>query len=166
MLESQPGKDALGKAAQTKPPTPPPALPFQLEPARLKRNREPKGKEVVDTGKTLPSQEDKAQRTAKQVKIGKRGAERRSEPQDEPLAWLLAPMLDGVPLLATTSIRNFQGATAGYMADAVKQALLLPEDMAELQSMRRYKIFLSLKRYHAMVCLLLDPLFFSFSLIP
>ena len=75
-------------------------------------------------------------------------------------------MLDGVPLLATTSIRNFQGATAGYMADAVKQALLLLEDMAELRSMRRYKIFLSLKRYHAMVCLLLDPLFFSFPLIP
>ena len=51
------------------------------------------------------------------------------------------------------------------MADAVEQALLLPEDMAELRSMRRHEVFLSLKRYLAMVCLLLDP-FFSFSLIP
>ena len=70
----------MGKATQTKPPTPPPAVPLQLELARLKRKREPKGKKVVDTGKTHPSQEDEAQRMAKQVKIGKRGAERRSEP--------------------------------------------------------------------------------------
>ena len=37
------------------------------------------------------------------------------------------------------------------MADVVDQALLLPEDMAELQSMRRHEVFLSLKRYLAMV---------------
>ena len=49
------------------------------------------------------------------------------------------------------------------MADAVEQALLLLEDMAELQSMKRHEIFLSLKRYLAMVCLLLD-LFFLFLL--
>ena len=52
------------------------------------------------------------------------------------------------------------------MADAVEQALLLPKDMAELRSMRRHEVFLSLKRYLVMVCLLLDPFFFSFSLIP
>ena len=39
------------------------------------------------------------------------------------------------------------------MADAVEQTLLLPEDMAELRSMRRHKVFLSLKRYLAMVCI-------------
>ena len=38
------------------------------------------------------------------------------------------------------------------MADAVEQALLLPKDMAELLSMRRHEVFLSLKRYLAMVC--------------
>ena len=70
----------MGKAAQTKPPTPPPALPFQLEPVGLKRKREPKGKEVVETGKIHPSQEDEAQRAAKQGKMAQRGAKRRSEP--------------------------------------------------------------------------------------
>ena len=74
-------------------------------------------------------------------------------------------MLDGAPLLATASIRNFQGGTAGYVADAVEQALLLPKDMVELRSMRRHEVFLKFKRYLAMVCLLLDPFFFFFSLI-
>ena len=47
------------------------------------------------------------------------------------------------------------------MADAVEQALLLPEDMAELQSMKRHEVFLSLKMYLAMVCPLLSSFFSS-----
>lgn len=62
-------------------------------------------------------------------------------------------MLNGEPLLTTASIRDFQGGVAGYVADAVEQALLLPEDMAELRDMRRHGVFLSLKRYLGMVCL-------------
>ena len=68
-------------------------------------------------------------------------------------------MLNGESLLANASIRNFQGGIAGYVVDAVEQALLLLEDIAELQGMRRHEVFLSLKRYLAMVC----P--FPFSLI-
>ena len=49
-----------------------------------------------------------------------------------PPAWLPAPMLNREPLLATASIRDFQGGIAGYVADVVEQALLLLEDMAEL----------------------------------
>ena len=60
-------------------------------------------------------------------------------------------MLDGALLLADASIRDFQGGKASYVADAVEQALLLPGDMVELRSMRRHEIFLSLKRYLAMV---------------
>ena len=48
------------------------------------------------------------------------------------------------------------------MANAVEQALLLPEDMAELRSIRRHEVFLNLKRYLAMVCFLLDPFFLFF----
>ena len=68
-----------GCTVQASPP-PPPALPLQLEPARLMRKRGLKGKEVMDTGKTHPSQEDEAQRVAKKIKMGQKGAERRSEP--------------------------------------------------------------------------------------
>ena len=60
-------------------------------------------------------------------------------------------MLHGAPLLADASIRDFQEGKAGYVADAVEQALLLLGDMAELRSMRRHEVFLSLKRYLAMV---------------
>ena len=51
LLESQPGKDEPGKAAQTKSPVPQPTLPLQLESAGLKRKREAKGKEVMEVEK-------------------------------------------------------------------------------------------------------------------
>ena len=63
LIESQPGKDALGKAAHTKPPTPPTALPSQA--ADLKRKRELKGKEVMGAGQTLPPREDDVQKASK-----------------------------------------------------------------------------------------------------
>ena len=66
-------------------------------------------------------------------------------------------MLNGEPLLANASIRDFQGGVVSYVSDAVEQALLLPKDMAELRDMRRHEVFLSLKRYLAMVC---PPSFF------
>ena len=55
-------------------------------------------------------------------------------------------MLDGAHLLANASIRDFQQGKAGYVTDAVEQALLLPKDMADLGSMRLHKVFLNLKR--------------------
>lgn len=39
------------------------------------------------------------------------------------------------------------------MANAVKQSLLLPKDMADLKSMRKHEVFLGLKRDLAMVSL-------------
>ena len=46
------------------------------------------------------------------------------------------------------------------MADAVEQALLFPEDMADLRSLRRHEVFLSLKRDLAMVSLSINLFFF------
>ena len=68
-------------------------------------------------------------------------------------------MLDGAPLPANASIRDFRGRKA----DTVEQALLLLKDMADLRSQRRHEVFLSLKRDLAMVSLSICPLFlFSF----
>ena len=52
LLESQAGGNALGKAAQTKLPTPPPTQSLRSNPANRKRKREQKGKEVVEVGKS------------------------------------------------------------------------------------------------------------------
>ena len=49
------------------------------------------------------------------------------------------------------------------MANAVEQALLLPKDMIEWQSMRKHKVFLGLKRELTLVSLLSIPFFFFFS---
>ena len=43
------------------------------------------------------------------------------------------------------------------MADTVEQALLLPEDMVDLRSLRRHKVFFSLKRDLMMVSLSISP---------
>ena len=60
-------------------------------------------------------------------------------------------ILDGAFLPASASIKNFQGGTTGYMADAAEQELLLPADMADLREMRKHEFFLSLKRDLALV---------------
>ena len=74
---------------------------------------------MVKVGKTHPSQEDEAQRAAKKAKVGKKGTEKRNDPQVTLPAWTPTPMLDRAPLQASASIRDFQGGTANYVADAV-----------------------------------------------
>ena len=70
-------------------------------------------------------------------------------------------ILDGAFLPASALIKNFQGGTAGYMADAAKQALFLLADMANLREMRKHEFFLSLKRDLALVSSMNISLFLS-----
>ena len=79
------------------------------------------------------------------------GSMKKVDPLPKPQAWLLAPMLNRAPLMDNASIRDFQGGTDSHVANALERALLLPSDMAKLQSFRRQEIFLSLKRYLGMV---------------
>ena len=69
-------------------------------------------------------------------------------------------------MLADASVRNFQQGRAGYVADTVEKALLLLEDMADLKSMRKHEVFLSLKRdlvlVSFLIALFLFLLFFFF----
>ena len=67
---------------------------------------------------------------------------------------MLALMLDKAPSLTDASIRNFLQGKADYVVDAVEQALLLPKDMADLRSLRKHEVFLSLKRDLTLVSLL------------
>ena len=75
LIESQLGKDALGKPTQPKlpPPFPQPSLPSRLEPIDPKRKREQKGKDVLEAGRSRPTLEEETQWVAKQQKIGQAG---------------------------------------------------------------------------------------------
>ena len=167
LIENQPGKGATGRSAQSQippPPTksPPPALnqsphqpqPIKSEAADLKRRREQKGKEVVDTGKPRPTLEEESQRAAKQQKVSHTlqwGQERSDTQPPEPQAWLPAPMHGGEPLRDDASLRDFNSGIGCHVASAVEEALLLLRDMAELKNARKYELFLNNKRYLEMV---------------
>ena len=60
-------------------------------------------------------------------------------------------MLSGEPLRDNASLRDFKGGIECHVASALEGAVLLPNDMAELQNIRRNKVFLNLKRYLGMV---------------
>ena len=49
------------------------------------------------------------------------------------------------------SLRDFNGGAGYHVASALEEALLLPNDMAELRSIRKNEVFLNLKRYLGMV---------------
>jgi len=59
--------------------------------------------------------------------------------------------LDGAPLPVDSFIRDFEKGKAGYVANSLEQALQLSQDMADLRSLKKYEVFLTLKRDLAMV---------------
>ena len=66
-------------------------------------------------------------------------------------SWIPPLVLDGAPLHADSSIRNFDNGKVGYVANSVKQTLQLPRDMAKLCNLKKHEMFLSLKRDLALV---------------
>ena len=164
LLEGQPGRGEAGRSAQQKLPPPPPksplpapqpAPPSRAEQPEPKRRREPKGKEVVETGRAPPSHDEDAQRPTKQLKLGpapSRGPEMGEIQRNEPRAWLPAPMLGGEPLTEDASIRDYNGGIGCHVASALEETLLLPKDMVELRGLRRNEVFLQAKRCLGMVC--------------
>ena len=158
LIEGQPGKDASRKSqpklsppppklqpAQTKssstpsqPPSPRSKLPPPPQPVNPKRKRISKGKELVDGGRSCSSQEeDEARRAFKQLKVGHQDQGKEVATQSEPLAWLLALMLHGEPLMENASLRDFRRGEGAYVADALERSLLLPANIAELGTLRR-----------------------------
>ena len=184
LIEGQSGKEAPGKS-QSKPPPPSPqpqpvqtmssparsrtpsprpkhpaspqsTLPPRPEPTDSKRKRSFKGKEPMDEGKShTPQEEGEAPRVQKQLKIGPQGQGKEIDAQSAPEAWLPAPMLHREPLMENASLRDFRGGEGAYVADALERALLLPTDMKKLKNTRSQEVFLSMKRYLAMVRLLI-----------
>ena len=59
--------------------------------------------------------------------------------------WNPSLVLDRALLPLDSSIRNFQKGKVGYVADALEQPLLLPQDMANLRTLKKHEVFLTLK---------------------
>ena len=178
LLESQPGRGEAGRSAQPKLPPPPlkspprapqPPPPSRTEQPDPKRRREPKGKEVIEAGRTRSSSEEEAHRPTKQQRIShasSRGPERGEVQLPEPQAWLPAPMLGGEPLTDDASIRDYKGGIGCHVASVLEETLLLPKDMVELRGLRRNEVFLQAKRFLGMVCIVTLSIFlFSFHLV-
>ena len=60
-------------------------------------------------------------------------------------------MHGGEPLKDDASLGDFNGGIGCHVASAVKEALLLPRDMAELKNARKNELFLNNKRYLGMI---------------
>lgn len=77
--------------------------------------------------------------------------ERVSEHRPRVQAWNPSLELDGAPLPLDSSIRDFQKEKVGYVTNALEQPLVVPQDMANLRTLKKHKVFLTLKRDLAMV---------------
>ena len=60
-------------------------------------------------------------------------------------------MLNGELLREDALIRIFNGGIGCHVASFLEEALLLPNDMAELRNIRKDEVFLNLNRYLDMV---------------
>ena len=125
----------------------------------LKVNPDLKKKRPVDTpeeGEVVPHSA-KQQKTA-QGQRSKRGSsvesreeENRAEVRVPPCIWSPKLELDGVAIPYTASVREYNRGRAGYIADALEQPVLLPQDMEAYRRFSQPELFLSLKRDLAMV---------------
>ena len=135
-------------------PIPPPLL--QTELVEKKRKRDKKGgKGFIKEGEVQEDTPLKPTKVAKptraQQRRGRESLEAVSERQSRVPSWNPFFVLDGSPLPEDSSICNFDNGGAGYVADSIEQALLLPRDMDELYNLKKHKLFLSIKRNLALV---------------
>ena len=133
---------------------PPP--PTQTELVDKKRKWDKKGgkgsaKEREIQEETPPKQAKVAKVTRSQQRRGGETSKMVLEHRPHVYNWNTL-ILDGAPFPADSSIRIFYCGRAGYVANLVEQALLLPWDMAKLRNFKKHKMLLSLKRDLALVC--------------
>ena len=108
---------------------------------------------MVEEGEVIPSKELEPQKGAKiakgaQKKSSSEGSitERVSNRCPRVPIWDPSLVLDGALLPLDFSIRDFQKGKTGYVANALEQPLLLPQDMVDLRTLKKLEVFLTLKK--------------------
>ena len=140
-----------------RPPTPAPPLPPQTDPSDKIRKRDKKGgkgisKEGEIQEETPPKQTRGPKATQSQQRKGGEVTKTAPERHLRVTNWNPPMALDGAPLTSDSSTQDFDNRRAGYIANFVEQALLLPRDMTELCNLKKHEMFLSLKKDLALVC--------------
>ena len=159
-LMSSRGKGQSSKApAKSQAQDPPPTAPQVPSDLGLKVNPDLKKKRPVDVPKEgevapRPAKQQKAtwgQRSKRANSVESRDEENQAEVCVNPRVWSPKLELDGVAIPYTASVREYNRGRAGYIAEALEQPVLLPQDMEAYRRFSQPKLFLSLKRDLAMV---------------
>ena len=101
-----------------------------------------------------PAKQQKAtwgQRSKRANSVESRDEENQAEVCVNPRVWSPKLELDGVAIPYTASVREYNRGRAGYIAEALEQPVLLPQDMEAYRQFSQPELFLSLKRDLAMV---------------
>ena len=138
------------------PPTPP-QVPADLG---LKVNPDLKKKRPVESleeGKVGPRHGTKHQKVTREPRdkkapsVESRDELEKAEVHVAQRTWSLRLKVDKASIPWNASVREYQKGRAGYIAEAMKQPMLLPRDMDAYKRFSQNELFLSLKRDLVMV---------------
>lgn len=105
---------------------------------------------MIEEGKDLFPKDMELEKGDKQARTIQTRSEKRTVSHASALApapiWAPSMTVDEHTVTANASIMGFDSGTPVCVADALEQALLLPEDMHELRQMRDQNVFMTLKR--------------------
>ena len=113
--------------------------------------------DIAEEGELDPSKGNKqARQTQDHRSRRSHSVDNREEPpaaqvRRSPRTWSPILEVDGAPIAIDATLRHFRGGHASLLAKALKQPLLLPQDMAAYRSFNHPDLFLSLKRDLAIV---------------
>ena len=147
---------------KSKPPTnpphpPPPQIPSDLG---LKPNSDLRKKKQIETakeGELGPSKGSKQLRQSQDHRSRRSNSvDNREEPpvaqvRQQTRTWSPVLEVDGMPIAYDATLRHYRRGHAGLVAEALKQPLLLLQDMEAYRTFNHPELFLSLKRDLAMV---------------
>ena len=121
---------------------------IQKKKEKAERKRDSRNWEISSYSRRRDLESCKA--TKDYPNLAEKGREEGNQPP-KAKAWLPAPMLNGELLRKDASIKSFNGGVGCHVASSLEEALLLPNDIAELWNIKRNEVFLNLKRYLGMV---------------
>ena len=111
----------------------------------------------IEEGELPPQKGTKQQKAARDPKdkrsssVDSREEQNLAEVHVQQHTWCPRLEVDETAISWNASIRDYQRGHSVDMAEALEQPLLLPKDMDAVKKLKQHNLFLSLKRYLALV---------------